>query len=172
MKKLNVCLAALAIAMVLGAGIGSAWAYFTTYAEARGGNTIRLGSWTELHEEFSGWTKRVTVSSDAQSQPVYVRMRAYAGSEYELVYEDVSGKWTAGADGWYYYDDILVGGGATTELRVHIGNIPEDAEEGDDFNVVVVYESTEVCYDESGNPYADWNAKLDTGSTAEGGGES
>ena len=42
---------------------------------------------------------------------------------------------------------------------------PEDAKEGDDFNVVVVYESTPVLYDEKGDPYpydkADWNQILD-----------
>ncbi len=36
----------------------------------------------------------------------------------------------------------------------------EEPEEGDEFNVVVVYESTLVLYDKDGNPYADWSNVL------------
>ena len=43
---------------------------------------------------------------------------------------------------------------------VKIENVPvEDVKDGSEFNVVVIYETTPVLYDESGKPYADWNAK-------------
>lgn len=48
-----------------------------------------------------------------------------------------------------------------------IGNIPEEElKDNLTFNVIVIYESTPVMYNEDGTPYADWNAVLDTGSTS------
>ncbi|MCI8465709.1 MAG: hypothetical protein HFI63_07615 [Lachnospiraceae bacterium] len=169
MKKKSNLLAVLALAVILSAGIGKAWAYFTTYAEAAGGYTIELGDRTEIQEEFGEWTKRVSVSNNETSgQSVYIRAKAFSGNAYELTYEDESGKWTPGDGGYYYYSDPVKAGEATGELLVHIGNIPQNANEGDRFHVAVVYESTPVRYDADGNPYADWNEVLDTGAT-EGG---
>lgn len=102
------------------------------------------------------------------SEPVYIRVKAFCGSEYSLVFSDESGKWTPGEDGYYYYSDIVNGGGTTDELLVKIENVPEDVTDADSFNVVVVYESTPVLYREDGTPYADWNSKVNTG-TVEGG---
>lgn len=169
MKKKGMFLAALAAALTLTASVGSAWAYFTTYAEARGSYTISLkGHETTVSENFSAWTKEVTVANDADSDPVYVRARAFCGSEYRLSYSDEGGRWSPAEDGYYYYDSILPGGASTEKLLVKIEGIPEDAEDGDNFNVVVVYETAPVRYDESGEPYADWSAILDTG-TVKGG---
>ena len=36
-----------------------------------------------------------------------------------------------------------------------------EPEAGDEFNVVVIYESTLALYDAEGNPYADWGVILD-----------
>lgn len=157
-KKGSVFLFGLAGALILAAGLGRANAYFTTYAEARGGVTVRLGSRTELIEEVSDWTKRVSVTSDSDSQPVYIRARAFCGSAYHLKYSDSSNLWRDGGDGYYYYQEILRGGETTSELNIEIENAPETAAAGDSFQVVVVYESTPVCYDEDGNPYEDWTA--------------
>ena len=46
-------LALAAAVTVAPAGIGTAWSYFTTYAEAAGGYTIRLGDRTEITEDFT-----------------------------------------------------------------------------------------------------------------------
>ncbi|MEY8517084.1 hypothetical protein AALC25_09180 [Lachnospiraceae bacterium 29-84] len=165
MKKKSIFLAAAAAVLVSASTVGSAWAYFTTYAEAAGGYTISLGDETQVKEEFSDWTKHVTITSEEGSEPVYVRAKAFSGSEYKLIYSDKSGKWSPGDDGYYYYSDILNGGESTEELLVKIENIPEDAA---NFDVVVVYESTPVKYEEDGTPYADWNGKVDS-HTVEGG---
>lgn len=172
MKRKNLILVALALVLVLGASMGSAWAYFTANAEAAGGYPIRLGGRTDIGEDFSAWTKHITVSNEEGGQPVYVRAKAFSGSEYSLIYSDASGLWTPGGDGYYYYGAILNGGETTDELLVKIAGVPEDAdlEDAESFNVVVVYESTPVQYDEAGNPYADWSIKLDAGD-AEGGAE-
>ena len=161
MKKKTIVLAALAAVLTLEAAAGSAWAYFTTYTEARGGYPIELEDTTTIREEFSAWTKHVVVASEKDSRPVYVRVKALNGSEYTLTYTDTCGKWTPGSDGYYYYSDIVNGGEATGGLDIKIGNVPESVEDGSSFNIVVVYETTPVRYDENGKPYADWNATLD-----------
>jgi hypothetical protein len=163
MKRNTFFLTAAAILLVLGVSIGSTMAYFSTYTTAQGGKVIHLGAATEIEEAFDSWTKRVTVTSDENSQPVYVRAIAYAGSQYELTYEGTG--WSRGDDGYYYYGNALEGGASTEELLVHIGNVPDDAEA---FDVVVIYETTPVLYDENGNPYADWSQKVVSDST-EGG---
>lgn len=167
MKKKNILLAVMAVSLTLTAGVGSAWAYFTTYAQARGGYTIELGDKTTVEEDFSAWTKHVAITSNADSEPVYVRARAFCGQDYSLVYSG-SDKWSPGADGYYYYSDILSGGGTTETLDVRIENVPEDITDAAAFNVVVIYETTPVRYHEDGSPYADWSVKLNTG-TVEGG---
>ncbi len=168
MKHKNLILTALAAAMVLTGAMGSAYSYFTTNAEAAGAATISLRSRTEMQEEFSNWTKHVTVTSTEDSEPVYVRVKAFCGSEYSLVYSDSEGNWTPGSDGYYYYTPIVNAGETTTNLDVRIENVPADVKDAESFNVVVIYETTPVQYREDGTPYADWSVKLTTGTT-EGG---
>ena len=185
MKKMRYAVMALAVAAVMTAGLGQAWAYFTTYAAAEGGYTINLGDRTEITEHFLDWKKTVTVTNDQGAAPVYVRVKAFGPSTHPLTYE--GGGWTAGEDGYYYYGNPVPGGESTGPLEISIGNIPEhkDPEDGDTFNVIVIYESTPVLYDKDGNALpADWNATLDvvtgteavspfeTGGTEEGGGAS
>lgn len=165
MKRIRYYLAFFALAGVMTAGIGRAWAYFTTYAEAQGSIAIELGDETEIEERFSGWVKHVTVTSEEGSEPVYIRAKAFGGGRYSLTYSGEG--WSEGTDGYYYYDGMVPGGGKTTELSVSIGNIPEEElKDNLTFNVIVIYESTPVMYNEDGTPYADWNAVLDTGSTS------
>lgn len=168
MKRKTLLLAALALVLVLGASIGQSLAYFSTYAEAKGGYVIELGDRTELKEEFSNWTKRVTVVSAEDSEPVFIRVKAFCSSRYSLSYLDESSRWSLGDDGYYYYSEIVPGGGSTAELQIRIGNVPASVKDGDSFNVIVIYESTPVRYREDGSAYADWNVILDGGST-EGG---
>lgn len=150
----NILLISFAVIFIAAAGIGEAWSYFTTYASAKGGYAINLSFETEIHESFKDWTKIIEIKSKEDSMPVYVRARAYCGRGYELEYTGTD--WEEHDDGYYYYKEILYGGETTTPLNVKILNIPENPEDGDDFEVVVVYESIPVKYDKDGNPYADW----------------
>ena len=168
MKRSTLLMAALAVVLVLGVSLGTATAYFTTYARAQGGYTIELGEQTEIYERFSQWTKHVIVTSEEGSEPVFVRVRAFWGETYDVVY-DGGDSWTEGSDGFWYCRDILKGGEDTPELDIHIVNVPSDVEVGDGFNIVVVYETTPVLYDADGAPYADWSMTLDTGTTGGGG---
>lgn len=167
MKKKQIFLGFLAAGLVMSSSVGSAWAYFTTYVEARGGEVISLGDETSVTEEFSQWTKHIRITSDADSEPVYVRAKAFC-SAYKFDYIDPSkdkDRWTPGADDYYYYRDIVEGGGETTELLVHIKDVPSEEVDQKDFNVVIIYETTPVQYDENGKPLPaseiDWNDKLD-----------
>lgn len=158
MKRNTILLGALALVLVLCVSIGTAYAYFTTYAAAQGGYVIRAG--VDFEESFYDWTKRVVITSRENTMPVYVRARAYAGTTLTL---QISGEsWTQAGDWWYYTPrnndgtvKPLNGGESTTELDIKILNIPTDVEGGDSFNVAVVYEYAPVRYDEAGSalPY-------------------
>lgn len=168
-------LSLLTAASVLTAGVSGALAYFTTYTGAEGGHVVHLGDRTQIRESFDSWTKHVTVTSDPESEPVYVRARAFC-ARYGFRYQPSSERWTTGKGGWneivpegadeyYYYTEILNGGESTEVLDVVI-DIPskeedEKFEDGDNFNVIVIYESTPVRYHEDGTPYADWTQTLD-----------
>ncbi len=169
MKKRNLRLAvtglsALTASLVLSSGLGNAWAYFTTNTSAQGSHAVSLSDEvTTVDEEFSfnDWTKRLVVTNtDETGRSVYVRARAFSGSQYPLTYGGTG--WEAAEDGYYYYGEILDAGGSTQELLVEIKNVPEEVTEPESFNVVVVYETTPVQYDAEGNPYADWELVLET----------
>ncbi|WP_434309831.1 hypothetical protein [Hominifimenecus sp. rT4P-3] len=174
MKKRNIYLAALCLLLVLSASMESSLAYFTTNAAAQGGYSLELGK-TTIHEDpVVDWTKRITVTntSGEAALPVYIRIKAFAGSKYTLLYSDSEGKWSPGAEGYYYYRDIVGGGESTDVLNIKIEGVPrsEEITEAESFNVAVIYESTPVLYDAAGVPYADWNVKLNSGNV-EGGAE-
>ncbi|MCI9338386.1 MAG: hypothetical protein HFH93_12790 [Lachnospiraceae bacterium] len=179
MKK-TACMAAVALALVAGACAGSARAYFTTFATAKGGHQITVDTKSQITEQFSDWTKRIRLDNTGTAE-CYVRVRVFAGSTYGLEYAGSPG-WRDGGDGYWYYDEILPAGGSTGTLDVKITlptvTVEDPALETpppytEDFNVVVIQECTAVLYTEDGVPYADWDAKLITDSDSydrEGGG--
>lgn len=150
-------LALAAAALILAAAVGTAIAYFTTYATAKGGYTLELGNTTTFKEDFSDWTKHVTVQNTGAA-PCFVRVKVFSGSQFPLAYSG-SAKWNAGDDGYWYYSDAVPADGASDELQIKI-QVPETQTQA--FNVVVVQESTAVLYKADGTAYADWAMKLDT----------
>ena len=154
-NKKNVFLTLSALTLTAGLSIGSAMAYFTTYATATGGAQLKLGTTTtKIDETVTEWTKHITISNTGDFD-CYIRVKAFAGNVYQerLVFSDGTGKWTPGADGFWYYTDILPVGDASEELLIKIDHLEKE----ENFNVIVVQECTPVVYDEDGNPYADWN---------------
>lgn len=169
MKKRYMILGCIAAVAIASTSIGGAWSYFTTYAETSGTRVISLGDWTNINERYESGVKYVSIVSREDSQPVYVRVQAFAASEFQDQLEYIpqaSGDWQDGGDGYWYYTKALNGGETTSELAV---KIPETLVKGDqDFNVVVVYESVPVLNDENGDPLAYdsetvWSQKVNTG---------
>lgn len=164
-NKKTICLAAAALLLTTGLSVGTAMAYFTTYAEASGGVTLKLGSTTTIpDEEVSNWTKHVVIENTGYYD-CYVRIKAFAGDKYKdgLVYSDGSGKWSPGANGYWYYSDIVPAGGSTGEIQIKIDNMETET----DFNVIVVQECAKVQYNENGEPYpsndeANWTVIADS----------
>ena len=166
-------LALAAVCAVASAGIGKTWSYFTTYTEAAGGYPIQLGDRTDITEDFTEWTKHVTIANEPGSEPVYIRAKAFCGSQYTITYSGEGWTWNE-EDGYYYYNYAVEGGNSTESLNLKIDGIPENPEDLERFNVVVIYESTPVKYHEDGSAYTveetDWDEILDTGSTESSGG--
>ena len=170
MKKLKVkktiCLTAAAVALLGTLSVGTAMAYFTTYATAEGGVEIDLGfTETEINETVVDGKKEIKLENTGDYD-CYVRLKALTGDAYKdsLVYSepDAAGKWTPGADGYYYYSDIVAPAGLTSQLNVSFSFPAATLEEiPADFNVIIVQENTPVLYDEEGNPYADWSKVAD-----------
>ncbi len=159
-RHANRIIAVLAVLLILGAQMGSAYAYFTAYTKAEGGYPIHLGGKGEIEEKFASWTKMLTITADSDCEPVFVRAKGIC-ARFNLTY-DLKDGWTAGDDGYVYYDKPISFGGSTNELRIHIDNVPEEeVEEGDAFNVAVIYEMTPVLYEEDGTEYADWTRILE-----------
>ena len=166
-SKKTIYLTAAALALTAGLTVGNAMAYFTTYTEAKGGVELDLGFTETLpREDVVDGTKEIRLENTGDYD-CYVRLKALTGDKYKesLLYAEpgAAGKWTPGADGYYYYSDIVEPKGLTEQLNVSF-SFPEE-EEPADFNVIIVQECTPVLYDESGNPYADWNKTADVSQT-------
>ena len=163
MKK-KIYLAAAALMIVATLGIGSAMAYFTTYVLADGGVKVSMGSTVTVPQEKVEEGQKFIQIKNEGNYDCWVRIKVFAGAEHEFVYADESGKWTPGADDYYYYSDIVPVDGLTDELKVTISELlaeDEDSETNESFNVIVVQECTPVLFDENGEAYADWSANAE-----------
>ena len=154
------------VALVMCMGVTPALAYFTDSTEASGGLVIGTKSTTHMDEEYADGVKHVTVTNDEKSTvAVFVRARAYSTEKIT-----VSGEGWAAEGDWYVYGEAVDPGDSTTPLDVEItfptrkkaDKDPKGYEIGDNFNVVVVYESTPAKYDENNNPAPDWSLVYDT----------
>lgn len=159
-----------AFVLTVSINIDNALAYFTTFATATGGITMNLSATnTEINEEKQvvDGLKKVSVENKS-TVDCYVRIKVFVGDKYKnnktISYLEPDGlsNWTPGADGYYYYNDIVPAKGNTTQLHVKVTfPVKTEDEIPTDFNVIVIQESTPVLYDANGTPYADWDAKAD-----------
>lgn len=152
-----------AATLICMSSVKDANAFFTTYVTAKGGYEVSYMRETHMEEQFENWNKYVTVTSKEGSIPVYVRVKAFSGELYELSYAGEGWKYVE-ADGYYYYDRPLYGGETTKALRIFIDNIPVNPEHEQNFNVIVIYETIPVQYDEQNEwiqpEKADWSETL------------
>jgi len=169
MNKRKLVLTFLVFALIICANIQPAIAYFTTFTYAKGSHPIYLRDTTRIEEQFSQQKKHVRIRSEDNSEPVWVRAKVfYAYQGIESI--DIEGqKWQRGETDengyvFYNYTEPLPGGGKTEELTVTIhtkSNETINPDEGDQYNVIVIYESTPVRYAEDGSILpVDWNAPL------------
>ena len=168
MKKRTLLMSALAVVLAAGMTIAPAMAYFTAHTDASGSVAVELGDKTTIDEDVDGWNKAITIHNEGP-ESVYVRARAFAGSELQLDYSGSGWSSTPDEDGWYYYtanDGIVPADGDTTTLNVAISNIPTDVVDGDEVNVSVVYECAKVIYVDNEAQPADWDMEA---TTTEGG---
>ena len=170
MKRAYIPLACAATALILSASISPAWSYFTDHSWASGGQKINVKPTTTVEETFGNREKKLTIKNTGDNDvDVFVRARAYASESLTI---EGSG-WTDGGDGWWYYGSNPAGmtpiacGASANELTVRL-DFPKNAKENDEYNVVVIYESTHAQYDADGNTNPDWDYILDR-SSVEGG---
>ena len=149
-KRVTVILAVLSLASVTVAGIGKAYAYFTTYVEVRGSKQIRIQGETQIEEDFKDWIKsvKITVKEDSDLS-YYVRVKTFASSSFTLE-PDGKGYWEYNEedDYWYYKKDgkhLVVEPGQSTEpLAVKItGGDGQEPTIGpnESADVVIAYET-------------------------------
>ena len=162
LSKKTICLAAAALALTGTLAVGSAYAYFTTYSEAKGNVVFELGETrTEPHEEVKDGKKIVSIENTGDYD-CYIRIRAYAGNNYKLTYEDGGSRKWYGKDGYWYYRDILTVGSFSEKVNVILPpELLKDVTDEKDLNVIVIQECTPVQYDDNGEPYADWNVTFE-----------
>ena len=158
MRRGKLIAAALAMSLALGMGAAPAWAYFTDTHHADGGLPIKGQPDVEIHEWYAQATKHVVIANDAETgaPPVYVRAKVQTS----LPFTAAGSNWTTepDANGWYYYETELAAGAETEELTVGITfptvkseEEPNGAVYGDNYSVIVLYESVPVIHDEEGN---------------------
>lgn len=169
MKKRTWILAVLAVVLVLGASIGSAVAYFTTYSTARGGYVIHLGGWTEIEEHIENARKTVRIFNRARTDedigkyPVFVRVKAFTDSDGTVDYSANTGSlWQPRNDGYWYYQKPLYAGtdahpeGAATEPAfIADVRLNRALKEGEQLDVIVVYDSVAAVFMADGSPDLD-----------------
>lgn len=167
LSKKTICLAAAALALTGTLAVGSAYAYFTTYSEAKGNVVFQMGETRTEPDEKVIEGKKIVSIKNTGDYDCYIRIRAYAGNNYNLTYEDGgSGKWYDGKDGYWYYKDILTVGSTSTSKSKTVNvilpqELLKDVTDEKDLNVIVIQECTPVQYDDNGEPYADWNATFE-----------
>ncbi len=108
----------------------------------------------EIEEEFNSWTKHIRIFSNESAEPRYIRAKVFWDDMHNI--ECSSEKWTQGDDGYYYYNMILGTDENADGLLAQIKNIEEDPDVGEQFNVIVVYETVPIQMNDDG-PYANWN---------------
>ena len=153
MKKILITFMIIAVFLI---SVPSAMAYFTTYARVKGTKPVKLKEVVEFKEEDTSGNKHVVITANADSDPIYVRLRAYSSSEIMslLKYKYTEGQWTE-VDGWYeYYQVLKAGESAVMDIEINKTNI-ENAQ----FNVVVVYEYIPAISDGNGGYVKDWDAE-------------
>lgn len=164
MKRRNIVLAVIAMVLVLGMSVGTAWSYFTDTTYAEGSVTLSVEPTTTITEENGPGTKTIRIQNTSQLVPVWVRARVYAAKELGANAQGTN--WSGQIEDWYEYGVPVDPSAQTEPLNVTFtlkraydaAQNRDGAHDGDEQNIVVIYECVPVSYDASGNALpANWN---------------
>ena len=142
------------VLMLLIVSVPEAYSYFSTYTKTSGSKKIRLSDSEHFEEEVDGNIKTIKIIADEGSDPIFVRVKAFAPEPITLEYSGDS--WALGDDDYYYYGKPIKDKEFTADLKIEIKNAPSDAQIDDEFHVVVIYESIPASVDKDGELVADW----------------
>lgn len=131
-------------------------AYFTAYTTISGNRPLNFTHRDKIEEEPS-LEKKVLTLTNGSEVDAYFRVKVFAGAQIDVSKYSGDGWILNNADGYIYYGKPVAPGEETSNLTIFIDR-PEDFK--DSFNVVVAEESVPALYDEKGEPYADWEAKV------------
>ena len=142
MNKKYISLILVSVFLLTVVSVPSALAYFSTYTQAKGQKVINLKNETEMTETVEGFTKTIRITAKDNSAPVFVRAKAYSPDFIDLDYTPGEGWSTLQEDGYFYYTKLLNANNSTSDLVVSISEkTPSTYNPGDEFHVVVIYES-------------------------------
>lgn len=155
----------LTLALLLATTIGLTVAYFSDTDTADGKAAVVLKQETTV-DEGDGPDKQIAITNSNDGSSVVIRLQVFGPDEPIMtVTLPDNGKWKKGADGWYYYTEVL-DAGETTEGKV-VAKIKDDltAEEkailGDNFNVTVAHEARIAMYNgDAVKTPADWDQSI------------
>ena len=146
-------------ALVCGASVGGALAYFTATDTAKGGITLNIKPGTSIEETAEGANKLIFITNtgdgDATTEDatVYVRVWVSYGGDQTV---NVGGtNWSKGSDGYYYYSQPLAPGASTETLKAEVS--VENEELNHEFSIVVAQECCAVNFEGANGPdYQGW----------------
>ena len=151
-KELFIVLAVLV--MIVAVSVPSAMSYFSTYTETLGTKELHFIYSSEFNESVDGNKKIITIKADADSEPIFVRVKYFAPAGVNVSPIDDTVFWQE-RNGYYYYYQPIAGGEETKSLVLAI-NITGDHEEGDVEHVIVIYEAIPAKYNDNGIGFIDW----------------
>lgn len=150
-------LIAAAVTLTASLSVGSALAYFTTYCTAEGAYTMKMGfPDTDLEEHVDEEGKHIWVENTGEYE-AFVRVKVFAPENLNVSFNPSNGWEYHMDDDYWYYSPVLQADGKTTELLVSytfpVDEAPNDEIDTrpDEFNIVVIYESVPVLYNENGD---------------------
>lgn len=164
MKRNSIVLAIFAAVLVLGMSMGRAWSYFTDSDTAEGSLSLSVKPSSTIEEENTPGTKTIRIKNTSQTVPVWVRARVYANPK--LGATASGSKWKGEIVSWYTYEEPLSAGAQAEPLTIKFNlarpydklQNPDGAHDGDETNVIVIYECVPTQYDAHGEPLpASWN---------------
>ena len=77
-------LLAISFALVLSLSVGTAFAYFSDYATAKGGAAITLGGKTDINEDVNGKIKTISIENTGETD-VVVRVKIFGQTDIKEV---------------------------------------------------------------------------------------